>query len=159
MDALGDHPHSRGENRCTVVAFLASKGSPPLAWGKHAAYRSVYRSCRITPTRVGKTKEALWHPPEAKDHPHSRGENPLCEEKQRLHRGSPPLAWGKRRHCKAASQQEQITPTRVGKTACSACVLYGEQDHPHSRGENCGQSCHHWPDRGSPPLAWGKRVP
>ena len=71
-------------------------GSPPRGWGKLFGVQIPELYHRFTPTRVGKTAEALLLVGDLAVHPHAGGENGQGEG--------------------GRSRGERFTPTRVGKT-------------------------------------------
>ena len=111
---------------------------------------------RITPTYVGKTSSKPFLITARQDHPHLRGENPVCFNSQLSRSGSPPLTWGKLKYPGLELLYHRITPTYVGKTYSCVAVCCSRWDHPHLRGENGFQHLLHLRNQGSPPLTWGK---
>ena len=92
-------------------------------------------------------------------HPHVRGENATDENKKLICQGSPPRAWGKLRAWHTYWKQIRLTPTCVGKTKARICAKSRHTAHPHVRGENFHDTRAHISHIGSPPRAWGKRIP
>ena len=133
-----DHPHLRGEKSCVILTGSATRGSPPLAWGK------VFVTCLIYDI--------------SKDHPHLRGEKYPSKYVGSLCPGSPPLAWGKGIKIFITDGTMGITPTCVGKSPFKIAEQNADQDHPHLRGEKIIFQEMNYSTLGSPPLAWGKGI-
>ncbi len=55
---ITDHPHACGENLPTPSSRRSDPGSPPRVWGKPGALFQRHWFGRITPTRVGKTRQS-----------------------------------------------------------------------------------------------------
>ena len=111
-----DHPHGRGENLALRPRRLEACGPSPRAWGKRLLCRGVKMPKRTIPTGVGKTPNHRQNRRFFSDHPHGRGENPLCIQPKRHSCGPSPRAWGKlikRNQCKRIFR---TIPTGVGKT-------------------------------------------
>ncbi len=72
--ASRDHPHPCGEKLSSRGLPYAWLGSPPPVWGKAECTIATITSERITPTRVGKSKEERGKAKAVKDHPHPCGE-------------------------------------------------------------------------------------
>ena len=70
-----DHPHMCGESLPLLSRNEYAVGSPPHVWGKLPASWPLYPHMRITPTCVGKAKEASCTQRTAQDHPHMCGES------------------------------------------------------------------------------------
>ena len=69
------HPHTRGEDTTAMRKNLATRETPPHAWGRqHAIIQSIPYH-RNTPTRVGKTIDNPISIIEHWKHPHTRGED------------------------------------------------------------------------------------
>ena len=121
----------------TVEAERA--GSPPQAWGRPGIVVASRNRSRFTPTGVGTTGHLRR--PEARGpvHPHRRGDDYLCCQPFLPHRGSPPQAWGRRRHVHPSLGQAPV--------------------HPHRRGDDKPEHPAAFWQPGSPPQAWGRRVP
>ena len=86
-----------------------------------------------------------------------RGENARNMAGDLIFAGTPPHAWGKRRHVKNLFRKRN-TPTCVGKTPKHKEGKEHGQEHPHMRGETSGEKVSVSPDFGPPPHAWGKLV-
>ena len=71
------HPHSRGENSCSLMWSLPVVGSSPLTRGKRGARQRTRRLSGLIPTHAGKTTARISARPASQAHPHSRGENQL----------------------------------------------------------------------------------
>ena len=90
-------------------------------------------------------------------HPRSRGENPALLAGRMKRAGSSPLARGKRPGREASHASIGLIPARAGKTALGACRSTPTRAHPRSRGENVLEEIGGDVERGSSPLARGKR--
>ena len=111
---------------------------------------------RIIPTCVGKRRTVP--PPRLgwPDHPHVRGEKRLLRLCHRPGIGSSPRAWGKGPGPRRMRSHVRIIPTCVGKRAMEENKEYGEEDHPHVRGEKETLNLVMDYAAGSSPRAWGK---
>ncbi len=72
--------------------------------------------------------------------------------------GSPPRAWGQRRHPERRSAGARFTPTGVGTTSRPQDCPYMWAVHPHGRGDNIDANSCRSSSIGSPPRAWGQLV-
>jgi len=151
------HPHSRGEHALRRPSSIGASGSPPLAWGTLGAVLAPVVLARFTPTRVGNTSDGRRASCCTPVHPHSRGEHPTRGPRTARTTGSPPLAWGTRRHPVLQAEVVRFTPTRVGNTYTSTGGTPRATVHPHSRGEHAALMDPMFRMFGSPPLAWGTR--
>ena len=109
------------------------------------------------PTCVGRTPGLIAWPLASAAHPHVRGEDPATNCAVYASSGSPPRAWGGRRHGLATLEQRRLTPTCVGRTPSAATGGRGLRAHPHVRGEDGDQFVGAGQYEGSPPRAWGGR--
>ncbi len=150
-----DHPHLRGEYFKGFMLWIATAGSPPLAWGIPVALPGIISGCWITPTCVGNTMIESYKENDFEDHPHLRGEYYLRDQEGQERVGSPPLAWGIQFMRKYFNWTDGITPTCVGNTHCTDGWSGRRRDHPHLRGEYWLSDRALFPKLGSPPLAWG----
>ena len=155
--SAADHPRSRGENPPVPRGSTTHGGSPPLARGKPAGNPRRIQGHRITPARAGKTLLPTNRTTPGRDHPRSRGENPMASFRLDQATGSPPLARGKLLRALGRVLGDRITPARAGKTRPPGSSECSGTDHPRSRGENTDLETSRAGDRGSPPLARGKR--
>ena len=73
------HPHSRGENVYGVRHILGCGGSSPLTRGKLIGLDDWEATGGLIPTHAGKTRGRRSRTCPARAHPHSRGENRLCD--------------------------------------------------------------------------------
>ena len=74
-----EHPRSRGENFLLVRALFEIAGTSPLTRGKLVGVVQDEDLARNIPAHAGKTKTTEGDFELAKEHPRSRGENPLEE--------------------------------------------------------------------------------
>ena len=152
-----DHPRMRGEDAQRIVQWMASRGSPPHARGRHlnrysrAAARMDHPRMReedarltvgegtvqrITPACARKTAPLRHRDPWAADHPRMRGEDRLKSLTGNAIHGSPPHARGRHSGCRSGRVRTGITPACAGKTVGNAGVFYRLPDHPRMRGED-----------------------
>ena len=73
-------------------------GSPPRAWGQRRIHEVRRWGRRFTPTRVGTTSVKTRTSSSCSVHPHARGDNTCLSLSGSPAAGSPPRAWGQRRH-------------------------------------------------------------
>ena len=133
------HPHVRGEDVSEHYWRLIAAGSPPRAWGRPRLGRRPVGPYRFTPTCAGKT--------------------PGLEGFPRLRAGSPPRAWGRPVADEERPAGHRFTPTCVGKTQEKKPGGSAFSVHPHVRGEDSIRPLPAGVTDGSPPRAWGRRVP
>ena len=86
-----------------------------------------------------------------------RGEDPRSSAMVSASAGSPPRAWGGRRHRPGETGERRLTPTCVGRTSSTTRMGASATAHPHVRGEDCAGSSCGVRVSGSPPRAWGGR--
>src|SRR5262249_6764499 len=128
-------PHARGEVLCLLPLALAPPGSPPRAWGSPLDLAGIVKTFRFTPTRVGKSYSMADSIAANAVHPHARGEVPGSWQSGSACSGSPPRAWGSRRHRENLCGPLRFTPTRVGKSAGNMLARSPTSVPPHARGE------------------------
>ena len=153
------HPHVRGDHVDLDEWWSAYWGSPPRAWGSRWRRVLARRRLRFTPTCVGITGQAGRHRPAVPVHPHVRGDHPDQRLERRDPVGSPPRAWGSLDRERTALPGARFTPTCVGITEMALKTLFAWTVHPHVRGDHGVD--HEQVDAilGSPPRAWGSRIP
>src|SRR5690606_23404920 len=110
------HPHVRGEDGARARRRPERVGSPPRAWGGPPGTDGGRISLRLTPTCVGRTVPAAQTGRARPAHPHVRGEDVYQEINDLVEFGSPPRAWGGRRHPAGRVADQRLTPTCVGRT-------------------------------------------
>ena len=110
------HPHTRGDDHCSIILPTASTGSPPHAWGRQILFSIVITNAGLTPTRVGTTGCFRPSGTATGAHPHTRGDDVVAGPAGCQPRGSPPHAWGRPVPDDVPSQSDGLTPTRVGTT-------------------------------------------
>ena len=110
------HPHMRGEDKKSILAFLTASGSPPHAWGRLDGDVDQLAGVRFTPTCVGKTPVCRPSAVLLAVHPHMRGEDKASVSHFVSLCGSPPHAWGILGQESPPVLVERFTPTCVGKT-------------------------------------------
>ncbi len=110
------HPHASGEDAGKAVLAADPDGSPPREWGRRHKLRTAPGRSRFTPTRVGKTSNAMFLECQVTVHPHASGEDVPTRQASGESRGSPPREWGRHSDSWAVTRHRRFTPTRVGKT-------------------------------------------
>ena len=153
------HPHVRGEYSPLELNHLNNCGSPPRAWGILEVAKRDGWTPRFTPTCVGNTQSTVSPSRSAAVHPHVRGEYGVPDARRTDCAGSPPRAWGIRRHSVLSSPPTRFTPTCVGNTLWPRFGYRFRAVHPHVRGEYAVRYRRDPSRRGSPPRAWGIRAP
>ena len=89
-----DHPRLRGEQISIAHKSCCIVGSPPLARGTVHCLQYGIRHLRITPACAGNRPCTPIMRYTIRDHPRLRGEQLLCQPREKLLPGSPPLARG-----------------------------------------------------------------
>ena len=112
----GDHPRSRGVYVTRSPAFLASRGSSPLARGLPTSSTWTTPAGWIIPARAGFTSQCWRSVWASGDHPRSRGVYPPRSSRRWPSTGSSPLARGLRSHSRSESHGPRIIPARAGFT-------------------------------------------
>ena len=150
------HPHTRGDDGVEAMYPHDPTGSPPHAWGRrNLTSRSIFTS-RLTPTRVGTTRDRPRPFPVTGAHPHTRGDDNFAAISGRSFFGSPPHAWGRPVVVGPAIDTLGLTPTRVGTTMRGRTRRTGTRAHPHTRGDDEDAKRTLPAHVGSPPHAWGR---
>ncbi|SYC69743.1 Domain of uncharacterised function (DUF2825) [Klebsiella pneumoniae] len=73
------HPHVRGEDPADQRGALATRETPPRAWGRRFRRKGAHINNRNTPTCVGKTDPDRLASGHKEKHPHVRGEDSLYD--------------------------------------------------------------------------------
>ena len=149
-------PRSQGENKQLLVAAASQRGSSPLTRGKRDRLRELRLELGLIPAYAGKTTRAPHSPSPRRAHPHSRGENGVDGDGDRVVSGSSPLTRGKRREQAPGREQVGLIPAHAGKTASARPSDACPAAHPRSRGENLGLVIAIVGAPGSSPLTRGK---
>ena len=92
-------------------------------------------------------------------HPHVRGEDLPPMRHDTAVDGSPPRAWGGQLLSLWPHHGSRLTPTCVGRTRTGMAQSAEEAAHPHVRGEDATRGTCPCTGSGSPPRAWGGRIP
>ena len=150
------HPHARGEDLLSVRACRGTKETPPRTWGRRRRAPGRGRTCRNTPTHVGKTIRRPHRTPWGQKHPHARGEDLLSVRACRGTKETPPRTWGRRRRAPGRGRTCRNTPTHVGKTIRRPHRTPWGQKHPHARGEDVHQLSLGMGAPETPPRTWGR---
>ena len=131
-----DHPRSRGKDYTLSFSYSVRSGSPPLAREGLIPSHLMMKSVRITPARAGRTSLMLFHVFQSRDHPRSRGKDPVTLPVKLPLTGSPPLA--REGHIKSNLPKIniRITPARAGRTVLILIFGSFSGDHPRSRGKD-----------------------
>ncbi len=153
------HPHMRGDHGQGIAGAVPATGSPPHAWGPRLRLVSVRPRSRFTPTCVGTTNRRSGPRGYWPVHPHMRGDHFQDAPKLAAHRGSPPHAWGPRPPNRRCERGLRFTPTCVGTTPRHRRTRPPSPVHPHMRGDHSTFGQGSQETHGSPPHAWGPRVP
>ncbi len=156
---LRDHPHMHGEYRHSFYFWLELLGSPPYAWGILSASCHGRGRTRITPICMGNTSTSSFFTSPNRDHPHMHGEYFNQELFNSAKVGSPPYAWGIRPSLSLGAYPLRITPICMGNTVKVNQPLSRLRDHPHMHGEYKLLPMVVVTLLGSPPYAWGIRIP
>ena len=161
------------------VALTCTDGSPPRAWGARRLPLLQHGQHRFTPTCVGSARPGSSRGQWAPVHPHVRGERNWSRTRRRpvsgspprawgartgpggswLGSGSPPRAWGAHGRRPAQGRLRRFTPTCVGSTRRPRADGGRPAVHPHVRGEHGARTPARAGPAGSPPRAWGARLP
>ena len=150
------HPHSRGENRKSLLPTASQYGSSPLTRGKRAGGVMPAGIGGLIPAHAGKTTAASTGRPTSRAHPRSRGENTEYACTISSSRGSSPLTRGKRVLQRDKRVQVGLIPAHAGKTSSMASKRPSTWDHTRSRGENVRDRPGFRRLAGSSPLTRGK---
>ena len=130
------HPHSRGENRKSLLPTASQYGSSPLTRGKHRVCVHHLIITGLIPAHAGKTRFATRQTGSGRAHPRSRGENTSMQNWRPFLKGSSPLTRGKREGRHPGLARVGIIPAHAGKTPSRPSSALPTRDHPRSRGEN-----------------------
>ena len=163
LPALGPaqpvHPHVRGDGYIDETHEWAHAGSPPRAWGRPmSAPRTAY-PLRFTPTCVGTASARNISHASFSVHPHVRGDGAQQATISAALLGSPPRAWGRLCASCPTPPLRRFTPTCVGTARSRMKVWLIRSVHPHVRGDGYGTPHDFSETIGSPPRAWGRRMP
>ena len=153
-----DHPRLRGGNAAVGGGVGGDDGSSPLARGKPKTGWFGGVEYRIIPACAGETASAEYRILPYGDHPRLRGGNSTAMRYMRSAPGSSPLARGKLVTKRGFHVPERIIPACAGETPQSTPHRYRIGDHPRLSGGNDSIHSASLPDRGSSPLARGKRL-
>ena len=176
---MRSHPTCVGKTFADGRLQVLCNGSPPRAWGRRIQIAGRAPLRRFTPTCVGKTRLPHARTRIVPVHPHVRGEDGNVHLPSLHLHGSPPRAWGRRDERHPERLRVRFTPTCVGKTEARQACTEASAVHPHVRGEDfwTGEPGRQGPvhphvrgedwlgtafwlgTAGSPPRAWGRRLP
>ncbi len=128
-------PHTRGDGPIDRLCHLAGNAFSPHAWGWSASMVSSQQSLLIFPTRVGMVRHEHITKSIPNHFPHTRGDGPHWDTRQRSLPRFSPHAWGwsDYRGCRTAGSY--IFPTRVGMVRVSAVASTLSSHFPHTRGD------------------------
>src|SRR5207253_566211 len=148
-----------GDDKRGRTEYTMKYGSPPRAWGRQRFRLTLLRQSRFTPTRVGTTPSDAGQIGRQAVHPHARGDDGETIRLGAEQVGSPPRAWGRRGNMPEIVHPLRFTPTRVGTTGSTSTAARRATVHPHARGDDVDSYGRDTAARGSPPRAWGRRLP
>ena len=177
------HPHARGDHssrflsRFALARFTPTRVGTTLTRSSRGTRRRFTPTrvgttglrivshcvvCRFTPTRVGTTATGVRRRRRRDPvHPHARGDDAAVSPVRIVRRdGSPPRAWGRRCASVPDRRRRSVHPHARGDDESPMGLPITHAVHPHARGDDCtsGPSSRRCSD-GSPPRAWGRRVP
>ena len=158
MQAVADHPRSRGVYRGIRRPVLTLSGSSPLARGLRGRFNIAVEPPGIIPARAGFTHPSRWPRPACWDHPRSRGVYAVVVGSGRPAEGSSPLARGLLASRRARLLARGIIPARAGFTRGFTWMSSTCWDHPRSRGVYVDKPSPGDIVSGSSPLARGLRA-
>ena len=116
VQAIQDHPRSRGVYWVLRGMLCATRGSSPLARGLLPGDKIIVRVRRIIPARAGFTLARPGRVRVTRDHPRSRGVYKHTETRLNSADGSSPLARGLLLDFSFMGRQYGIIPARAGFT-------------------------------------------
>ena len=151
-----DHPRLRGGNASTSRATAWTRGSSPLARGKHIGKSMCNLYAGIIPACAGETGRQHLVLGTCEDHPRLRGGNFDCISRFSMPAGSSPLARGKPGVRVGYTGDVRIIPACAGETQQPAAAPPPRRDHPRLRGGNGSEGTTRTVSSGSSPLARGK---
>ena len=155
LQALTDHPRSRGVYLGDHVPGRHPEGSSPLARGLRADAQDPGDAAGIIPARAGFTGRVHSPYGSAADHPRSRGVYWAAGADPVTPAGSSPLARGLLSIPFIVVWTLRIIPARAGFTVCGRSWETAREDHPRSRGVYLRAHHGHYAVHGSSPLARG----
>ena len=149
------HPRSRGDHGLSRPGCCCPAGSSPLARGPQGPTHEPHCIIWLIPARAGTTA----HPQHRRNpngaHPRSRGDHMLHLGKQRIQRGSSPLARGPPVAILAQRVVTGLIPARAGTTRYRQHQEVHIWAHPRSRGDHLLPEGASKNASGSSPLARG----
>ena len=155
MNAIMDHPRSRGVYDDATPAYSLACGSSPLARGLLTWTLDEVERSRIIPARAGFTITPAGQRSMRRDHPRSRGVYVGDGVDDDAVRGSSPLARGLPEDHGRRQPRRRIIPARAGFTIPKPEEEDATTDHPRSRGVYPALTTRSVMDMGSSPLARG----
>ena len=150
------HPHACGEDDDGAKVMPKAEETPPRVWGRRLLDRLDQLFLGNTPTRVGKTQQAVdlgldpgntptrvgkttcYHRRQTgrRKHPHACGEDRQRPSRHSRCAETPPRVWGRLEPQAITELAFGNTPTRVGKTKPWKPSEADKQKHPHACGED-----------------------
>ena len=124
--------------------------------GKALLEKLLFRLCRITPARAGKSLFVSWDFCFIWDHPRACGEKSFSWMWAMASRGSPPRVRGKDILTNDIVKSLRITPARAGKSQSRPPAWGRARDHPRACGEKILPGRVSAKILGSPPRVRGK---
>jgi len=150
---VGNTPPTGTKHRFNV-------GSPPRAWGILARHHHRRRARAVHPHVRGEYARSLYARRAcAGSPPRAWGILSRVDAMADLGTGSPPRAWGIPTWMGRRAANERFTPTCVGNTSPPISCHDVAPVHPHVRGEYAAGFSWAASGIGSPPRAWGIRLP
>ncbi len=131
---FADHPRSRGVDFYYRTTPHRTLGSSPLARGRRVHVQVQAPLTRIIPARAGSTARSSVAKAWRRDHPRSRGVDPVGLVADVFGGGSSPLARGRPRQPAGPRRDHRIIPARAGSTHSFSSQALARKDHPRSRG-------------------------
>ena len=155
VQAVPDHPRSRGEHGLPDTVQWTAKGSSPLTRGALLRSRHHPSKLGIIPAHAGSTLVGWRWRRSWMDHPRSRGEHLMARIRTIKPEGSSPLTRGALGFTSGAFVHLGIIPAHAGSTGAASAPTESTTDHPRSRGEHRGDMRYKISTLGSSPLTRG----
>ena len=112
-----DHPRSRGGNARAGRRQVLAPGPSPLTRGKRLLQQGALQGGGTIPAHAGETKARADQQHPDKDHPRSRGGNPVGTDTAKSVLGPSPLTRGKPGQQRPGTQPHGTIPAHAGETS------------------------------------------